>query len=273
MPKMKFDKKLKPSIILSFILSGLMIIQSLAGILIKDIYKKDSVWSRAAWNGNDIVILFVFVPLLLISLNFVLQGSRRAQLIWLGILACITYNYIYYAVAVSYNNFFLLYVALFGISFYSFVFAALNTDMDQYKKLFSKETPIKISAVIMFLFAGSLAVMWISQSILFIIKGSTTQEGLGLISAVDLVFVAAPVVLSALWLLKKEARGYVFSIITMIQNGVYSLVLVAFTPFAAKEKLSDAYTLLPLWIIFFLICLMAAGLLLMGIKIKKSRPH
>ncbi|HEY1406121.1 MAG TPA: hypothetical protein VF857_05880, partial [Spirochaetota bacterium] len=200
------SKQLKPALILSAISLILMIIQSGAGVLTSGMYATDSVWSRASWHGNDMVTLCIFSPMLLGALVLVIRGSVRGRVLWLGLQALVTYNFIYYALAVVYNQYFLLYVAVLGVSLYSFLFGISSLDFDSFALY--KPGPVRRVTVcaIQFLFAGTLALVWIGQAILFITTGQIRQEGLGLISTVDLVIVVPPMILSGVWLLRGESR-------------------------------------------------------------------
>jgi len=83
------------SIILSKIIIVLTVIASLGGIFANNIYR-DNELVKAVWLGNDIVTLFVAIPIMIGALFFSLRNSLKARLIWMGTLWYMVYNYIFY---------------------------------------------------------------------------------------------------------------------------------------------------------------------------------
>ena len=69
------QNKLKPAYILSVIIATLMAVASASG-LFTDLYR-DNATVTAAWRGNDLVTLFVAVPLLIAGMIF-LRGAWLA---------------------------------------------------------------------------------------------------------------------------------------------------------------------------------------------------
>ena len=92
---------------LSAIIIVLALVASLGGLFIKDIYR-DNTFVTAAWNGNDFVTLVIALPLLVVSLILSMRGSQRAQLVWLGMLDYMLYNYAFYLFGAAFNSFFLI---------------------------------------------------------------------------------------------------------------------------------------------------------------------
>ena len=89
-----------------------MAVASLAGLL-RDGFYCDAEWAKAAWFGNDIVTLFVAVPILVIALLLARRGSRRGELLWYAMLGYAVYNYAFYLFGARMNELFLLYAVLF----------------------------------------------------------------------------------------------------------------------------------------------------------------
>ena len=85
------------------------------GFFIDDIYR-DAPVNAAQAVGQDLITLVVALPTLVISAILALRGSRRAHLVWLGVLVYLVYTYLTYALAIQFNPLFLVYVALLGCS-------------------------------------------------------------------------------------------------------------------------------------------------------------
>ena len=89
------------------------------------LYYFDTVSMAAQQQGNDLIALVVGLPLLLISARLAFRGSLRGQLLLTGTLGFFLYTYMSMATLTSYNQLFLVYVALFGLSLYAFILSMM----------------------------------------------------------------------------------------------------------------------------------------------------
>ncbi|HEX2966564.1 MAG TPA: hypothetical protein VHO84_12310 [Syntrophorhabdaceae bacterium] len=258
------ENSLRGPMILSRISLLLMFVESIIGLFLPGTYARDNTWGRAVFLGNDLVNLCLFTPLLIIALILLKRGTDKGKVFWLGIQALITYDYIYYPLAVAYNDYFLLYVVILGVSLYSFIFGINSLDLSSYRKYIPAKR-VKVAASILLLaFAAVFVFLWIGRYISFLMTGKLDMDGVSMISTFDLITLAVPLVLSAIWLLKGEGRGYVLSIVMGLICGLYSFILIAYTPYALKANLSDAWTMLPFWIFTAVLGLAPALILLMS---------
>ncbi len=253
---------LKTALVLSKLCLPLMIVQAIIGLVVPGTYMKDDTSTRAIWLGNDFVTLFLLTPLLFIAIIFIRRWSDKGKIFWLGIQALVTYNYIYYPLAVAYDRYFLLYLAILGISLYSFLFGIARIDFSQYEQYIPGKRSSMIASGLMLAFALILLLMWIGLSVNYLFTGEVKLVGQSMVSTFDLLLIGIPVVLSAVWLLKGQARGYVVLTMMNLVGGFYCFVTMAYTPFALRANLPDAWTLLPLWIILWVLCFPATIILL-----------
>src|SRR4051812_22164058 len=96
---------------------------SAVGLFATDWLYRDNALVTATFRGQDVVTLVVAVPLLVFGLVWEMRGSLRGRVLWLGMLFYAMYGYLFYAVAAAFNQFFLLYVAAFGLPLYALVFS------------------------------------------------------------------------------------------------------------------------------------------------------
>ena len=87
---------------------------SIGGLLRPDLYR-DNLFVKTTWLGNDAVTLFIAVPILIAALVYSAKGSSKGQLIWMGMLDYMLYNYAFYLFGAAFNVFFLLYAALLAL--------------------------------------------------------------------------------------------------------------------------------------------------------------
>ena len=95
-------------------LAALIATVSLGGLLIADLYARETPNWRAQTIGQDWFDLVVLVPVLLGCAVGVLRRSRRALLLLGGALAFTVYTFVLYAFAVHFNRMFLVYCAILG---------------------------------------------------------------------------------------------------------------------------------------------------------------
>jgi len=70
-----------------------------------------------------------------------LRSSLRGKLILTGTLGFILYTYITICFGAAYNQLFLVYVALFGMSLYAFVLSMMSFDLKTLPSHFSEKLP------------------------------------------------------------------------------------------------------------------------------------
>lgn len=254
---------LKTAHVLSIIVAILATVASAGGLALSGLYR-DNLFVSSAWKGNDVVTLFVVVPLLVAALVFSSRGSLRAQLIWMGVLDYMIYNYAFYLFGAAFNWFFLIYVALLGLSLFALIFGLINLDVDGIGKQVRRRTPVKWVAGYMLFVAVGLSLVYITQSLGFVFTGqlpaivTRTGHPTSVVFALDLTLLVPFLVLGALWLLKRKAWGYVLAGILTVKGPAYTLVLAAGSLWAANAGVPDAAAETPLWLSLTVVGLLAA---------------
>jgi len=237
---------------LSIIIAVCAAAAAAGGLLIDDLYQGNAFLS-AAWPGNDLVTLFVAVPLLVVSLVLSIRGSRRGHLIWLGMLAYVLYNYAYYLFGSAFNSFFLLYVVLFNLSMFALIFALTKLDVREVAARFRAGTPVRWLAGYMAFVALGLTFVYGSQALAFVATGQVpeivtlTGHVTNVVFALDLTLVVPWFVLAAVWLWQRRPWGYVMSVIVNVKGAVYMLALSAATVSGVRAGVSDDLGQLAIW--------------------------
>jgi len=260
------------SIILSKIIIVLTVIASLGGIFANNIYR-DNELVKAVWLGNDIVTLFVAIPIMIGALFFSLRNSLKARLIWMGTLWYMVYNYIFYMYGTTFNKLFLLYVIIFTLSIYALILALMKIDIKSFKKNISSNIPVRWISSYMLFFAIMIGGLWIAQSLSFVFTSEVplgiTQTGhpSGVVFATDLSLLVSTLIVGAILLLKREVWGYIISIISLTKCLLYPFVLVI-GGIIAYQRTGSWDSLTPLHILLWIGSLLSYIYLLKGIKTK-----
>lgn len=248
--KMK-DKKLKPVTTLSTLIAILATFASAGGLLLDNLYH-DNAFVTTTWLGNDAVTLFLAVPILVAAMIFAKRGSFRAQLIWMGALDYMLYNYAFYLFGAAFNWFFLVYAALLALSIFALIFGLVNLEVNGISQQFRKETPVKWIGGYFLFVASGLGLVYLIQSIGFIATDNVpaivtiTGHPTNVVFALDLTLVIPWLILGAVWLIKRQPWGYVIAGILSVKGPLYTLVLAVNSILVVNAGISDTSEL-PLW--------------------------
>ena len=126
-------------------------------------YARETPSWAAQGVGQDLVNLFIVVPLLLATAALAARGSLRALLVWLGLLLYVVYSYVLYAFDVHFNRLFLFYVAALGLAFHACVGAVLTLDRTAIVDSFNRETPTRAMSALLIGVGLLFAALWLSD--------------------------------------------------------------------------------------------------------------
>jgi hypothetical protein len=254
--------------VLSLVIAVLTLIAAAGGLFLHSLYR-DNTWVSTQLRGNDLVTLVVALPLLLTALILSMRGSQRAQLVWLGMLWYILYGYAFYLFGAAFNQFFLIYAALFALSMIALIVGLSQVDINRINPNLLAKTPVKWIGVYMLFWAVLLGGLWVARSLSFVATGKMPQDIIdsgihtGVVYALDLSLLVPYLLLSALWLWKRQPRGYVLATLLNVKGTVYALALIFMGVFQAKAGVPGGWNLVPLWA-FFTAASLVASLWLLG---------
>mgnify|MGYP001266104283 CR=1 FL=1 len=184
------------------------------------LYFYDTVSSVAQMQGNDIVTLFVGLPLLAISFWMAQKGSLRGHLLLTGTLGFFLYTYMSMCFGTAYNPLFLVYVALFGLSLYAFILSMLAFDLAQLPQRFSEHLPRRTIASFFVVLGAFLSLAWLGRIAPTLLQGTTPAlENVTsmFIQAMDLALIVPLAILAALLLWRRSAWGYLLASVAIMK--------------------------------------------------------
>lgn len=180
----------------------------------RGLYYWDTVSSAAQMQANDLVSLILGLPMLAISFWLTLHGSLRGRLLLAGTLGFILYTYITMMVGAHYNALFLVYVALFSLSLFTFVIIMMSFDLENLPARFSESMPRGWIAGVLFFAAAFLLLAWLGRIAATFTPGAvpalenTTSM---FIQAMDLGLIVPVCILAGILLLRRHAWGYLLA--------------------------------------------------------------
>ena len=213
-------------------MSGLLVlvtmIQSAVGVFHPQIFSDPTITAGNA-RGTDFVIFFVALPVLVISMILARRGSLRAQLIWVGALVYLLYNAVIFSFATAFNPLFLLYVATLSLSFWSLVILLSQMNIESIRAQFVETKPIRWFAGYLIIISLLFLLTWIKQIVPAMFSNTTPAFLSGTIlltspvQVLDLGFLLPSGFLGAVWLWKKQARGYTLTGLLLVMMAIETL--------------------------------------------------
>jgi hypothetical protein len=195
------------------------------------LYKYDSKSMAAQAIAQDWITLTVGIPLLILSLVYFNKGRFRGRLLLAGTIGYFLYTYTTYAFLSAFNILYLVYVAIFSISLFSFILVLKTTKTDQIKMKIAKNIPRRSVSVYLLFLGIMLLFLWLGRIIPAHIHDQA-PFGLDIYSApviqsLDLGVIVPLCFISAVLLWKRSPWGYLLTAIMMIKGFTLFLAIVS----------------------------------------------
>jgi hypothetical protein len=266
---MTSDNPNKAILLLSLPIAIFVIIVSYAGLFIPDTYARETANWAAQAVAQDIIDLFLIIPFLLITSWLAFKKSRIALLFWGGVLIYLIYTFVLYCFAVHFNQLFVVYCLVLGLSFYAFLYFLLSQIKDPIASWFSDKVPVKTVGIYLMILSGLFYLLWLSEILPAIFSNTTPatiiETGLLVnpVHALDLSVVLPGFMIVGILLLKKNPLGLLlapavltFCILMDITIGTLMIVM----------DIRGIETDLSLTVIMVLLALFTLGLLIWFLK-------
>jgi len=176
------------------------------------LYKLDTVFSGAGQRGTDVVTLALGVPLLVVCLVLYRRGSLRAGLLLVGAFAYFLYVYTSLALGYTFNQLFLVYVAVFAASFYGLVLLLRGLDLGTLSAATLARLPRRGPAAFMFVSGAVVLVVWLQPVITALLNGDAPARTDGYTTAMtfalDLAVIAPALFVCGALLWRGRPLGY-----------------------------------------------------------------
>jgi hypothetical protein len=211
---------------LSVVIAILMAVASLAGLFFQSaIYP--TIELRRAFVSNDVVNLFVGLPILLSSLALAQRGKLIGLLFWPGALFYVTYNYIAYAFAMPFTWLFALYLVLVALSVYALIHLLSRMDATTIQQQLSGVVPERLAGGVLVGFGVLFFLRSIGQ-VFGTLRGQTPLIGPELAVLVADFLTMPAWVIGGILLWRKQAFGYLSGAGLLFQASMLFVGLLVF---------------------------------------------
>jgi len=256
---------------LTFILAGLMAVQSLLGLAASEQYR-DAEWIKVTWFGNDWLTLVVAVPLLVFSTARAQSGSIRAFLLSVGSVGYAVYNYAFYLLGASVNVFFPLYVASVVLAAIVLILTLGRLDVASVAASLDPDGPVRILGGSLMVIGLGLASVWMVMWAGYVFAGRPTPvdpDVFRLVAALDLSLMVPALVSGGLLLWQRRPWGLVIAAIAGVQASLYLAVLSVNSLVAIARGLATSTGELLIWAPAFAVTLAVTSLLFSSVRTQR----
>jgi len=142
----------------------------------KGLYKDMSADVAIQGIAKDYITLFTGVPLLLVSLYLFNKNSEKGLFLISGTAAYFLVTYLFYTAMAMYNNMFLIYAALVGLSFFSFILTLFSYNPDNLINTFQSKKVMKYTGIFLIIVSLMIALLWLNVILPPMFEGKFPKE-------------------------------------------------------------------------------------------------
>jgi len=240
---------------LSLIVAILMAVASAAGLIYRTIvYPTDELLRTSV--SNDVVNLFIGLPILLGSMWLARRGKLIGLLCWPGALVFVLHNYSVYLFAMPLNVAFLLHLALVGLSVYTIIDLVAVIDGKAVQQRLTGAVPERAAGGIL----AGLGILFFLRVIVVLVNAIVNQTP---IAEVELALHVTDFLISPTWVIggvllwRRKDFGYVTGLGLLFNASMLFIGLIIFLllqPFltAAPFVLGDVVVIFVMGLICFI---------------------
>jgi hypothetical protein len=179
----------------------------------------------------DVIDLCLALPLFIVAIVLSWRGSLRGQLLLGGMLFYFFYKYMQYAIMLSFNPLFLVYIAIFALSAVAFFVNLGEINVSCLSMHISTHFSRWLFIVFTLVMSAALSMLWLGRIIPYTLAGRFPDELAGLTTLVTQAFdlgIVVPLLLSTAFLLwRHSVWGYFLGGISLTFGFVMCITLPA----------------------------------------------
>ncbi|MFP4461891.1 MAG: hypothetical protein ACLFQE_06810 [Thermotogota bacterium] len=182
--------------------------------------------------GQDYVTFFMAIPLLIFGLFKALKGSLRWRLFLAGVLGYFFVNYWFYTAMGMYNELFLIYVSLMGLTFFGLSTVLFGVDLSTITGKFSAKTPFKLSGIFLIVNASMITLLWLQVVVPPLLDGTIIPKEVQhyttlIVQGFDLGLLLPLSFVTAVLFLKRKPLGFLLAPVYLVFLSLLMTALLA----------------------------------------------
>lgn len=222
--KLPVKRSLKLTYISSLIISALLAAATLLGILDQNsTYPTEELLQ--GFLASDVAVLFIGLPILLVSIWLTRRGKLIGLLLWPGALFFVFYNYLIYILAMPFNIAYLMHLLLVMLSGYTLIDLVSNIDGQKVQHQIAGAVPERLSGGVL----AGLAILFFLRVIVMMVDALINQTQF---SNVELALHAADFIITPAWIIcgallwQRKQFGYVTGLGMLFQASMLFVGLI-----------------------------------------------
>lgn len=261
---------------LTYLLALLVGLASYFGSFYAFTYERETPSIEAQGVGQDLVNLFLVVPVLVISMIYMKRKHKTATFIFGGTVFYLLYSYIIYSFGIHFNQLFLIYCLTLGCSIYLFILFIHYLKGLNILEWFNEKAPIKMIGTYLIVVALMFYVLWLKELIPAILHNtipeSVNKEQLMInpVHVIDISFALPALIISAFMLIKRMEYGFVYAPILMVFIIILTIALAAMVTMLKIRGMDEDPSIA---IIFIMLAIITIALLVRLFKWKPIRSN
>jgi len=167
----------------------------------------------------------------LISLYLSGRGLFKGRILLAGTLGYFLVTYLFYMIMGMYNEFFLVYVTLTGLSFFAFILVLLSLHRDNTAARFSEKLPVRFIGGFLIFNSLAIAALWLGIVVPPLVEGTIPVEvehyTTLIVQGMDLGLLLPAAFVSGVLLIKRRPFGYLLVPVYMVFLSILMTALAA----------------------------------------------
>jgi hypothetical protein len=252
-------KPLRCVTILTVLLAVSLAAVSICGAFVPGTYSRDAASLAAQGIGQDLVNLFLVVPLLAGSLAFIRRGSRAALLIYAGTVFYILYSFVIYALGVHFNRLFLAYCLTLGLSFYAFILIMIEMAKMDVENWYGPGLPVRLTGFYLVVVSALFYLLWLKDVLPAVINNtvprsvSDYQLLVNPVHVMDMAIALPGLVIAALLLMRRRRLGYILAPAALVFTVVLAIALAGMVVMSKAKGVSEDISIAAIFIVLAVI--------------------
>ena len=261
---------------LTYFLAFLVAIASYFGAFHGFTYERESASVAAQGVGQDMVNLFLVIPVLIISMIYMKRNHKTATFIYGGTLFYILYSYLIYSFGIHFNQLFLIYCFTLVSSVYLFILFINYLKPLNILDWFKVGAPVKTIGIYLIVIALIFYGLWLKDLIPAILNNtipesvSKDQLLINPVHVIDLSFALPALIISAIMLIKKMEHGFIYASILMVFIIILTIALAAMVYMLKVRGIEEDPSIA---IIFILLAIISSVFLFLFFRWKPARKE
>lgn len=236
-------------ILLSVALAMLIVCISLVGIYSPDFYANETLNWQVQSLGQDIIDLVLIAPVLVVTTLLTLKNRAIGFPIWAGIMLYLAYTFAIYSFDVHFNQLFVFYCLILGVSFYAFIYFGYTQLQQKHARFIESIIAKRVIGIYFIGIAVLFYFLWLSE-IVPAIQNNTAPKNLinaGLptnpVHVIDLAIVLPGIFMTGVLLLRNKKLGLVFTPVILVFFILMDITIGALSAMMMQKGLEGSLVL------------------------------